>query len=143
MVAEVEMTTFHDQLRINRYRSQSIRLLNAAMTELRGGKWTRSEELLWGSLTLAVKGAAISRGANVEDDPSVKAYAMVLGAELKDRRVREAFEQLSSLTDSLERSRETRRRVDRVSRVLEDVGGAIERLWDLVDTNLAGQDGKG
>ena len=68
-----------DVTRINRYRSQSIRLLNAAMTELQGGKWTRSEELLWGSLTLAVKGAALSRGVNVEDDPSVKAYAKATG----------------------------------------------------------------
>ncbi len=137
------MTSYSDQARINRYRSQSIRLLNAAMTELQGGKWTRSEELLWGSLTLAVKGAALSRGNNVEDDPAVKAYAQALGSELRDRRVREAFEQLASLTDSLERSRETRRRVDRVYRVLEDIGGAIERLWDLVDTNLAAQDDKG
>ena len=135
------MTTYHNLTRITRYRSQSIRLLNAAMNELRGGKWTRSEELLWGSLTLAVKGAALSRGVNVEDDPSVKAYAQKLGSELRDRRVREAFEQLASLTDSLERSRETRRRVDRVYRVLEDIGGAIERLWELVDANLAAQDG--
>ena len=137
------MTTYHDLTRINRYRSQSIRLLNAAMNELQGGKWTRSEELLWGSLTLAVKGAALSRGANVDDDPSVKEYAKALGNELRDRRVREAFEQLASLNDSLERSRETRRRLDRVYRVLEDIGGAIERLWDLVDTNLAAQNGEG
>ena len=129
-----------DLARINRYRSQSIRLLNGAMSELRGGKWTRSEELLWGSLTLAVKGAALSRGVTVEDDRSVKAYAQALGGELRDRRIREAFEQLATLNDSLERSRETRRRVDRVSRVLDDIGGAIEKLWDLVDTNLAAPD---
>ncbi len=126
-----------DVTRINRYRSQSIRLLESAMTELRGGRWTRSEELLWGSLTLAVKGAALSQGRNVEDDQSVKAFAQQLGTDLRDRRVREAFEQLAALSDALERSRETRRRVDRVYRVLEDISGAIERLWDLVDANLA------
>lgn len=137
------MNSYADQTRINRYRSQSIRLLTAAMKELQGGRWTRSEEQLWGSLTLAVKGAALSRGVSVEDDRSVKSYAQSLGDELRDRRVREAFEQLESLSTSLERSRETRRRVDRVYRVLEDIGGAIERLWDLVDTNLANQEGEG
>ena len=136
------VTTSVDQARIGRYRSQSLRLLDSAMSELRDGRWTRTEEMLWGSLTLAVKGAALSRGVNLEDDPEVKAYAHALGSELRDRRVRESFEQLAALTDSLERSRETRRRVDRVYRVLEDIGGAVERLWDLVDTNLASQDGE-
>ena len=134
------MVTSGEQARIRRYRSQSLRLLESAMTELRGGHWTRTEELLWGSLTLAVKGAALSQGDSVEDDPSVRAYTRQLGTDLKDRRVREAFDQLATLSDALERARESRRRVEGVFRALDDVSGAVERLWDLVDANLAVQE---
>ena len=74
------MTTHQDLARINRYRSQSLRLLESAVSELRGGRWTRTEELLWGSLTLAVKGAAVSRGDALDDDAAVKAYARQLGS---------------------------------------------------------------
>lgn len=131
------MVASPDHSRINRYRSQSLRLLENAMSELRGGRWTRSEEMLWGSLTLAVKGAALSRGDSVEDDQSVRAYAHQLGSDLRDRRVREAFEQLGNLSTALERARESRRRVEGVFRSLDDISGAVERLWDLVDNNLA------
>jgi hypothetical protein len=131
------MTIHIDEARINRYRSQSLRLLESAMSELRGGRWNRSEELLWGSLSLAVKGAALSRGDDVEDDAAVKAYARRLGGDVRDRRVREAFEQLATLSDALERARETRRRVEGVFRALDDISGAIETLWDMVDSNLA------
>ena len=131
------MVTSPDHSRIDRYRSQSLRLLENAVSELRAGRWTRSEEMLWGSLTLAVKGAALSRGDSVEDDQSVRAYAHQLGSDLRDRRVREAFEQLGNLSIALERARESRRRVEGVFRSLDDISGAVERLWDLVDTNLA------
>ncbi len=124
--------------RIDRYRSQSLRLLESAMTELRSGRWNRTEELLWGSLTLAVKGAALSRGDSVEEADSVRDYAQRLGAELRDRRIRDAFASLSELSDTLERARESRRRVEGVFRSLDDITGAVEGLWDLVDSNLAG-----
>ena len=131
------MVAHPDQSRIDRYRSQSLRLLENAVSELRGGRWARSEEMLWGSLTLAVKGAALSRGDSVEDDQSVRAYAHQLGTDLRDRRVRESFEQLGNLGATLERARESRRRVEGVFRSLDDISGAVERLWDLVDSNLA------
>lgn len=134
------MTTDLDSAKIDRYRSQSLRLLETAMTELRSGRWTRSEELLWGSLTLAVKGAALSRGDAAEDDASVREYCRSVGADLRDRRVREAFDQLAALNDALERARESRRRADGVFRALDDVSGAVERLWDLVDANIDAQE---
>ena len=134
------MTTHHDLARINRYRSQSLRLLESAVSELRGGRWTRTEELLWGSLTLAVKGAAVSRGDALDDDAAVKAYARQLGSDLRDRRVRDSFEQLAALSNALERARESRRRVEGVFRTLDDISGAVETLWDLADSNLADQD---
>ena len=134
------MTTHQDLARINRYRSQSLRLLESAVSELRGGRWTRTEELLWGSLTLAVKGAAVSRGDVLDDDAAVKAYARQLGSDLRDRRVRDSFEQLAALSEALERARESRRRVEGVFRTLDDISGAVETLWDLADSNLADQD---
>lgn len=129
-----------DTKRIDRYRSQSLRLLESAMTELRSGRWNRSEEMLWGSLTLAVKGAALSRGDELGDDESVREYAAVLGSDLRDRRVRESFAQLASLTEALERARESRRRVEGVFRALDDISGAVEKLWDLVDANQSSQE---
>ena len=51
-----------DEDRMVRYRGQSLRLLQGAMEEIRGGRWDRCEELLWGSLTQAVKGVALGRG---------------------------------------------------------------------------------
>ena len=57
--------------KIDRYRQQSLRLLDGALNELRGGRWMRSEDLLWGSLTLAVKGVALSQGDTLEDDEAV------------------------------------------------------------------------
>ena len=129
-----------DHKRINRYRSQSLRLLESAMTELRSGRWNRSEEMLWGSLTLAVKGAALSRGDELGDDESVKEYAAALGSDLRDRRVRESFAQLAALNEALERARESRRRVEGVFRALDDISGAVEKLWDLVDTTQNSQE---
>lgn len=128
------MTEAAANARIRRYRSQSLRLLDNALSEMRGGRWLRAEELLWGSLTLAVKGVALSRGEPAEDYAAVKAYAVRLGKELRDRRIREAFNYLETLGDSLERARESRRRVERLFQTLDDIGAAVERLWDLADT---------
>ena len=50
-----------DEDRLLRYRSQSLRLLRDAIEEIRAGRWERCEELLWGSLTQAVKGVALGR----------------------------------------------------------------------------------
>lgn len=127
------MTNATANARIRRYRSQSLRLLEDALAEMRGSRWLRTEELLWGSLTLAVKGVALSRNDTAEDDAAVKAYAVRLGNELRDRRIREAFDILATLGDTLERARESRRRVDSLFQTLDDISAAVERLWDLVD----------
>ena len=104
------MTT--SDTRIKRYRNQSLNLLQTAFLELRQGRWSRSEELLWGSLTLAVKGAALSRGDVLQDQDEIQAYALALGRERRDRRIREAFNQLSNFSDATERVRDSRYRVD-------------------------------
>ena len=119
--------------RLRRYRNQSLQLLQTAFLELRQGRWSRSEELLWGSLTLAVKGAALSRGDVLTDPDEIQAYAETLGRERRDRRIREAFTQLSSFSDAADRVRDSRYRVDRLTMMLEDLSAAVEQLWLLAD----------
>src|SRR5918996_4477992 len=97
--------------KIQRYRKQSLRLLETAFNEMRNGRWSQSEDLLWGSLTLAVKGVALSRGRHLDGDEAIRAYATELGRQRRDRRIRDAFSQLASFADSVERIRESRSRV--------------------------------
>ncbi len=121
-----------DTARINRYRSQSLRLLDNALGDMRGGRWAQSEDLLWGSLTLAVKAVALSRGQNLNDDISIQEYAEQLGQEQRDKRIRESFDRLAAFGESLQNIRESRGRLDRLFSILDDVASAVEQLWDLV-----------
>ena len=120
--------------RLDRYRSQSLRLRDDALDEMQAGRWLRAEELLWGSLTLAIKGAALSRGQELADDAAVKVYANRLGRRLRDRRIRDSFARLDQFADAVDRARESRRRMDQVFQILEDTTAAVERLWDFADT---------
>ena len=121
-----------DTARINRYRSQSLRLLDNALGDMRGGRWSQSEDLLWGSLTLAVKAVALSQGQSLSDDQSIREFAVNLGKERRDKRIRESFERLASFGETLQRIRESRGRLDRLFSILDDVTSAVEVLWDLV-----------
>ena len=123
--------TKKDEDRLVRYRGQSLRLLQDAMDEIRAGRWLRCEELLWGSLTLAVKGVALGRGRELDGTKDVEAYAVELGNENRDRRIREAFTKLATFGETAEQVRESRIRADHLVATLEDVTGAVEKLWDL------------
>ena len=120
-----------DEDRMVRYRDQSLRLLQDAMDEIRGGRWGRCEELLWGSLTLAVKGVALGRGKELDGLKAVEDYAKELGDENRDRRIREAFGKLAAFGETAEQVRESRIRADHLVQTLEDVTGAVEKLWDM------------
>jgi hypothetical protein len=129
--------------RLQRYRSQSLRFMEGASREIRAGRWSQSEELLWASLTLAVKGVALSRGETLEEDEAVRAYAARLGQEQRDRRIREAFTQLSSLSDAADRGQEYRGRAEYLAFLLDDLSGTIRRLWEMVPTEPTGDAGQG
>ena len=118
--------------RIRRYRRNSLHLLQSAMDQMRSGRWSRSEDLIWGSLTLAVKGVALSRGDELDGDEAVKEYAQQLGREKRDRRIREAFDQVGTFAETLDRVQESRTRVDHLFMRLDDVKSAVERLWSMV-----------
>ena len=117
--------------RIERYRSRSFQYLENAYSELRRGKWSRSEELLWGSLSLAVKGVALSQGKDLQEQEEIQAYATRLGQDWRDRRIRDAFSQLSKFGEAAQRARESRYRIDRLSIMLDDLRSAVEQLWAI------------
>jgi hypothetical protein len=118
--------------KIQRYRGQSLRFLEGASREIRASRWRQCEELLWASLTLAIKGVALSRGEDLEQEAAVRAYATRLGQEQRDRRIREAFTQLSSVTDAADRAQEYRGRAEYLAFLLDDLSATIQRLWELV-----------
>ena len=118
--------------RLTRYHGQSVRLLRDAMNEARQSRWLRCEELLWGSATLAVKGVALSRGDEVDSRQSIEEYARNLGRESNDRRIRDAFNRLSSFAEAADRVRESRAGAQQLIAILEDVTSAIDRLWDML-----------
>ena len=118
--------------RLTRYHEQSVRLLRDAMNEARQSRWLRCEELLWGSVTLAVRGVALSRGDEVDDRQAVEQYAQSLGRERNDRRIRDAFTRLSTFADAADRMRESRGGAQQLIAILEDVTSAVERLWDML-----------
>ncbi len=103
-----------------------------AMSEARQSRWLRCEELLWGSVTLAVKGVALTRGHELEGRQDVEEYAKGLGRENNDRRVRDAFSRLNGFGDAADRVRESRGGAQHLISIMEDVTAAIERLWDMV-----------
>lgn len=134
METENAMTQLPPQqaARLTRYHGQSVRLLRDAMQEARQSRWLRCEELLWGSVTLAVRGVALSREDEIEDRQAVEQYAQGLGREYNDRRIRDAFSRLSSFADAADRARESRSGAQHLIAILEDVTSAVDRLWEML-----------
>ena len=120
-----------DARRIRRYRSQSLRLLDDALENLRAGRWSRAEDLLWGSLTQAVKGLALSRGVELDSDDAVREYAAAVGRETRDSRVRDSFDRLRLFGEVSQGIRDSRTRVDRLFPIFQDINDAVARLWDM------------
>ncbi len=120
------------QTRVARYHGQSMRFLRNAMDEANQARWSRCEELLWGSLTLAIKAVALANGDQVEGRREVEDYARVIGQQYNDRRIRNAFARLSSFAETADRLRESRRVGQQLISILEDVASAVERLWEMV-----------
>ena len=120
------------QQRLIRYNDQSVRLVRDAMNEARQSRWLRCEELLWGSVTLAVKGVALTRGQELEGRQAIEEYSQNLGKENNDRRIRDVFARMTGFADAAGRVRESRGGAQHLISILEDVTAAIERLWDMV-----------
>jgi hypothetical protein len=124
--------TEQQRTRLSRYYDHSFRLLRDAMNEARQSRWLRCEELLWGSVTLAVKSVALIRGDELDGRQEVEVYAQGLGREQNDRRIRDAFIRLNGFADAADRVRESRGGAQHLISILEDVTAAVERMWEMV-----------
>ncbi|MXZ91080.1 MAG: hypothetical protein F4W95_00185 [Chloroflexi bacterium] len=116
------------EARLTRYRSQALRLLDSAQTAMGRGRWSQSEELLWGSLVAAARGVALWYGEAADSDQALRDFLRRLGEQERDRYIRDAFDHLSALSDAAERVRERRSRVDYLFLAMDDLTEAVERL---------------
>ena len=114
--------------RLTRYRSQALRLLDAAQGTMSRGQWNQAEDLLWGSLVAAARGAALWRGEEPASDADLRDFVHRLGQQEQDRHIRDAFDHLSAWADAAERVRERRSRVDYLFLAMDDMAEAVERL---------------
>ena len=115
--------------RIQRYIRQSSRYRTSALRETRNGHWPRVEELLWGSLVGAGKAVALSRGVELKSDEEVKRFVTALAKETGDRRLAEAFNQLSNFSTTLYRIQDSQMGPKRLYQLVERVSHSVEKLW--------------
>jgi hypothetical protein len=120
------------QARTRRYREQSSRYRESATSEMRAGHWDRVEEFLWGSLVGAVKAVAASRGDDPKTDEETRRYAAALARESRDRRLGDAFDQVSGFANTYLRVLDSRLGPERLYLVVERVGRAVETLWGML-----------
>ena len=116
------------ELRLTRYRAQAMRLLESAQNTMSRGQWNQAEDLLWGGLVAAARGAALAHGEPAESDSELKDFVRRLGDQERDRHIRDAFDHLSAWADAAERVRDRRSRVDYLFLAMDDLSEAIERL---------------
>ena len=120
---------------VKRYYGLSKRYIDNAMVEVACGRWKPAEDLLWGSVVAAVKAVAWSRGEPLQDNAEVEAYTRVLGQEMKDRRIRDAFARLSGYATMFDRLQDSpRENTRRLIMEVEEVASAIQRIWRLLPT---------
>ncbi|MCY4555484.1 MAG: hypothetical protein OXF79_03715 [Chloroflexi bacterium] len=114
--------------RLARYRSQALRLQESAHVAMQRGQWSHAEDLIWGSLVAAARGAALWYGEATGDNAGLKEFVKRIGEEEKDRYIRDAFDHLSALADAAERVRDRRSRVDYLILAMDDLDEGIDRL---------------
>lgn len=82
---------------------------------------------------LAVKSHALVNGITIGNEEAARNYAYDIGNRINERTIKEAFKQLSGFSDTLERVRDERARVDYLFLLLDDVSAGVEKMWDLID----------
>ena len=121
-----------EQERIQRYKSQSSRYRVSALREVRTGDWQRAEELLWGSLASALKAVALSRGVELKSDEDMKSYIAALATETRDRKIGDAFNQLSNFSNIFYRIQDSRSSPERLYYLTQRVSYAVGKLWGML-----------
>ncbi len=114
--------------RLVRHRSQALRLLESAQAAMSRGRWSQSEDLIWGSLVAAARGVALWHGEPADTDEQLRAFLRRLGDQERNRHIRDAFDHLAALADAAERVRERRSRVDYLFLAMDDLVESVEQL---------------
>ena len=114
--------------RLARHRSQARRLLDDGQRAMRRGRWNQAEELLWGSLTAAVRGVALWHGEPADSDDARREFLHRLGAQERDRYIRDAYDHLTAFAETAERVRDRTMRVDYLYIAVDNLTETIERL---------------
>lgn len=117
----------------SRYIAQSHRYEDLALRRLRQGEWSNVAELLWGSLSAAVKAVAAQRGVALGTAEAMRAYAKSIARETGDPRIGEAFSYVDQFSESMSTISETRFMLDHVYLAIEEITRAIERFRSLVE----------
>jgi len=121
---------------VQRYKSYSSRYRLSALWEMRQGNWDRAEEFFWGSLMGVVKAIASSRGVQLRGDDNARHYLNTLAQEAGDRWIGDTFDQLSNFSVVSEALRESRTSPDRLSRLADRVSDALDRLWEMLPSDM-------
>ena len=114
--------------RLARHRSQARRLLDDGQQAMRRGRWSQAEELLWGSLTAAVRGVALWHGAPADSADARRDFLHRLGEQEQDRYIRDAYDHLAAFAETAERVRDRAIRVDYLYIAVDNLTETIERL---------------
>ena len=114
--------------RLARHRSQARRLLDDGQQAMRRGRWNQAEELLWGSLTAAVRGVALWHGEPADSDAARRDFLHRLGEQEQDRYIRDAYDHLAAFAETAERVRDRTIRVDYLYIAVDNLTETIERL---------------
>ena len=126
-----------DRRYASRYRELSRRYLEHAVAEAGGGRWQRVEELLWASLTAAVKAVAWSRGVALRESSEIDQYAGSLAREKGDRSIGGAFRRLSRTSSLAEWTDEDGLVAQQLTLLVYDVRGWVDRMWHLLPSEEA------
>ena len=127
------MTSPEVERQVKRYHGLSRRYIDNAMVEVACGRWKPAEDLLWGSVVAAVKAVAWSRREPLHDNTEVEQYTRSLGQEMKDRRIRDAFNRLSGYATMFDRLYDSpRENTRRLVMDVEEIASAVQRLWRLL-----------
>jgi len=83
--------------KVNKFKNQSIHYFENAVRLIEAGHAEKASELLWGTVSQALKAVAASRDIELRSHRQIRDYAMELSRTLRDESIRQAFISAQSL----------------------------------------------